>query len=83
MTDKLTPQQIEALGRYKIGLHKVLDATLKLNEFAKEQGFDIRELPVYPFGLSMSDAEHMARRHFTEVEAERAAAIERMEKVAA
>lgn len=74
----LTPEQLQALVRYQSGLLRVKDVIERLNALVAEHGFDIRPLPEYPLGMSMSDAQNLAERHFKEIDAARAAAMERL-----
>jgi len=80
----LTDTQIEAVGRYQVGLSKIHAAITNLNNHAAEHGLDIRAIPDYPLALSLSDSQNLVAAHCREVDAINARAQQaRMERRAA
>jgi hypothetical protein len=74
MSQILTDEQLVALGRYQLGLGKLLDATRRLNNLAAENHLTIRAIPEFPIGMSNNDAIRIAFEHQVAEVKQRAAA---------
>lgn len=61
--DLLTEQEILHLGRIKIGLDRIKDATERLNALATESGFALRLLDPIPVALMGNDISILMTAH--------------------
>ena len=79
----LDDQQLEQLGRIKIGLYRLKDAIERINALAAETGLPLRPIPDFPLGLMGNDISQLAFSHELAEKRIRAAAFEAVERRAA
>lgn len=83
MSDLLTDEQLYELGRIKIGLVKIQEAIQRVNRLSKETGLEIREVPLFPLGMTGNDIAVLVRAHEIAENAIKARAQAALEKAAA
>jgi hypothetical protein len=63
LTDLLSPEELDALGRISTGVMKIKDAVERLNEFAGLSGLPLRPIPYFPLFLVTNDISRLMHAH--------------------
>lgn len=71
----LTDAEIMQLGRIRLGLDKIKAASERLNELARETGFEIRPLDLIPVALMGNDLCVLVTSHYRAEQAAKVAAF--------
>lgn len=83
MSDLLHDEQLENLGRIKIGLVKLKDAIERINILAKNTGLEIRNISTVDLALMANDISILAHAHELAEKAIQERARATIEKLAA